>query len=99
MIKKLTVIGNSYGLVIDRSILELLHITPETELELSTDGTRLMIEPVHARRATRAALRLSQEAAVVARSSPRWRAAQPTEPLHCSPPTWLRTRISPCPHH
>jgi antitoxin component of MazEF toxin-antitoxin module len=52
MIKKLTVIGNSYGLVIDRSILELLHITPETELELSTDGTRLIIEPVHARRAT-----------------------------------------------
>ena len=53
MIKKLTVIGNSYGLVIDRSILELLHITPETELELSTDGMRLIIEPVHARRATR----------------------------------------------
>ena len=53
MIKKLTVIGNSYGLVIDRSILELLDITPETELELSTDGTRLIIEPVHARRATR----------------------------------------------
>jgi len=53
MIKKLTVIGNSYGLVIDRSILELLHITPETELELSTDGTRLIIEPVHERRATR----------------------------------------------
>jgi len=53
MIKKLTVIGNSYGLVIDRSILELLHITPETELELSTDGTRLIIEPVRARRATR----------------------------------------------
>ena len=53
MITKLTVIGNSYGLVIDRSILELLHITPETELELSTDGTRLIIEPVHARRATR----------------------------------------------
>ncbi len=53
MIKKLTVIGNSYGLVIDRSILELLHITPETELELSTDGTRLIIEPVHARRAAR----------------------------------------------
>jgi len=45
MIKKLTAIGNSYGLVIDRAILELLDITPETELELSTDGTRLVIEP------------------------------------------------------
>ena len=50
MIKKLTPIGNSHGLVIDKSILELLKITPETELELSTDGTRLIIEPVHAKR-------------------------------------------------
>lgn len=48
MIKKLTPIGNSYGLVIDRSILELLRITPESELALSTDGTRLIIEPVGA---------------------------------------------------
>jgi antitoxin MazE len=45
MIKKLIAIGNSYGLVIDKSILELLKITPDTELELSTDGTRLIIEP------------------------------------------------------
>ncbi len=50
MIKKLTAIGNSYGLVIDRSILELLRITPETELELSTDGTRLIIEPARKER-------------------------------------------------
>ena len=50
MIKKLTAIGNSYGLVIDRAILELLHITPESELEVSTDGTRLIIEPVRAER-------------------------------------------------
>lgn len=46
MIKKLTAIGNSYGLVIDKSILEILHITPETELDLSTDGTCLIITPV-----------------------------------------------------
>ena len=46
MRKKLTAIGNSYGLVIDRPILELLKITPETEVELSTDGTRLIVEPV-----------------------------------------------------
>jgi antitoxin component of MazEF toxin-antitoxin module len=46
MLKKLIAIGNSYGLVIDKSILELLHIGPDTELELSTDGTRLIIEPV-----------------------------------------------------
>jgi antitoxin component of MazEF toxin-antitoxin module len=46
MIKKLTTIGNSYGLVIDKAILEILRITPETELELSTDGRRLIIEPI-----------------------------------------------------
>lgn len=50
MIKKLTAIGNSYGLVIDRAILELLDITPETELELSTDGSRLIVEPKRAER-------------------------------------------------
>jgi antitoxin component of MazEF toxin-antitoxin module len=50
MIKKLTPIGNSHGLVIDKSILEILKITPDTELELSTDGTRLIIEPLRAKR-------------------------------------------------
>jgi hypothetical protein len=49
MIKKLIAIGNSHGLVIDKSILELLKITPDSELALSTDGTRLVIEPVGAR--------------------------------------------------
>jgi antitoxin component of MazEF toxin-antitoxin module len=49
MIKKLIAIGNSYGLVIDKSILEILKISPDTELELSTDGTRLVIEPVDAK--------------------------------------------------
>ncbi len=47
MIKKLTAIGNSYGLLIDKAILDILKITPDTELELSTDdGTRLIIEPL-----------------------------------------------------
>ncbi len=38
--------GNSYALVIDRPILELLRATPETPLELTTDGERLMVSPV-----------------------------------------------------
>ncbi len=46
MIKKLSVLGNSAALIIDKPILELLHITPETELEIQTDGERLMITPV-----------------------------------------------------
>lgn len=46
MIKTLTKHGNSYALVIDKAILELLDVTPETPLELSTDGQRLLVSPV-----------------------------------------------------
>jgi antitoxin component of MazEF toxin-antitoxin module len=48
MTKTLTKHGNSYALVIDRAIMELLKITPETELEISTDGTVLTITPASA---------------------------------------------------
>ena len=46
MKKKLSVIGNSLGFVIDRPILELLDITRETELDIKTDGDALLIRPV-----------------------------------------------------
>ncbi len=46
MIKKLTVHGNSAALIIDKPILELLGITMETPLEVSTDGRSLVISPV-----------------------------------------------------
>lgn len=46
MIKKLTPIGNSLGLIIDRPILGLLDIDRDTELEITTDGKTLMIQPV-----------------------------------------------------
>ena len=46
MVKKLTKHGNSLALVIDRPILELLKIDPETPLDVSTDGKLLIIEPV-----------------------------------------------------
>jgi antitoxin component of MazEF toxin-antitoxin module len=46
MVKKLTRLGNSYGVVIDRAILDLLKITPDTPLELSTDGDGLVIRPL-----------------------------------------------------
>lgn len=46
MTKRLQTIGNSAGLIIDKPILELLRITPETELEVSTDGDRLIITPI-----------------------------------------------------
>lgn len=46
MIKKLTKHGNSLALVIDRPILDLLHIDSDTPLDISTDGERLVIAPV-----------------------------------------------------
>jgi len=45
MIKTLTPIGNSLGLIIDRPILNLLNIERDTELEISTDGETLIIRP------------------------------------------------------
>ena len=47
MRKNLTTIGNSLGLIIEKPILDILGITRETELEMSTDGHRLVIEPVN----------------------------------------------------
>jgi antitoxin component of MazEF toxin-antitoxin module len=63
MIKKLIPVGNSLGIVIDKAILDLLKITPDTSLEISTDGVNLVIRPVrtgHAGRvqnATRAVIK------------------------------------------
>ena len=46
MIKRLTALGNSAALIIDKPILELLHITPQTDLRISTDGKSLTIVPL-----------------------------------------------------
>ncbi len=45
MRKTLSKFGNSYALVIDKPIRELLGIRPDTPLELWSDGRRLVIEP------------------------------------------------------
>lgn len=45
MTKKLTVVGNSLGIIIEKPILDLLGISKDTPLEIITDGTRLIIEP------------------------------------------------------
>lgn len=45
MIKTLTRHGNSYALVIDKPIMELLNIAPDTPLEITTDGQALHIAP------------------------------------------------------
>jgi antitoxin MazE len=46
MRKKLTAIGNSLGVVIEKPILELLDIDRDTELEMRTDGNLLILEPL-----------------------------------------------------
>ena len=48
MVKRLQAVGNSSGIIIDKPILELLRITPDTELEVTTDGERLIITPLRA---------------------------------------------------
>jgi len=47
MIKTLTKHGNSYALVIDKPILDLLKIRPDTPLEIATDGRSLLILPLN----------------------------------------------------
>jgi antitoxin component of MazEF toxin-antitoxin module len=46
MIKTHTKHGNSYALVIDKPILEILQATPETAFEVITDGRCLVLSPV-----------------------------------------------------
>ena len=46
MVKTLTRHGNSYALVIDKPVLKLLGITPETPIEITTDGKALVLSPV-----------------------------------------------------
>lgn len=46
MIKHLTKHGNSYALVIDRAVMELINIEPETPLNITTDGEALIVAPI-----------------------------------------------------
>lgn len=46
MQKTLTKHGNSYALVIEKPILELLRITPDTPFEITSDGQCLVLTPV-----------------------------------------------------
>ena len=46
MIKKLSKHGNSRASVIESAVLDLLEITDETPLKITTDGNKLIIAPV-----------------------------------------------------
>jgi antitoxin MazE len=45
MIKTLTKHGNSWALVIDKPIMELLKIEPTTPLKVTTNGQTLVVGP------------------------------------------------------
>ena len=45
MIKTLSPHGNSAALIIDKALLEILHIDMDTPLEIVTDGESLIISP------------------------------------------------------
>jgi antitoxin MazE len=45
--------GNSLALVIDKPILELLQITADTPLELTTNGDAILIRPIRDKRRQR----------------------------------------------
>lgn len=46
MVKRLTKHGNSLALVIDRGVLDILDISAETPLSVTTDGKRLIVSPI-----------------------------------------------------
>ncbi len=46
MIKTLTKHGNSYALVIDKPILELIRATSDTPFEIISDGRSLVLTPI-----------------------------------------------------
>jgi len=46
MIKRLTRVGNSQALTIDKPILELLGMTADTQVEIQTNGHSLMLTPI-----------------------------------------------------
>jgi antitoxin MazE len=55
MVKTLSAIGNSLGIIIEKPILELLDIDRATPLEVKTDGEALIIRPVRASKKERVA--------------------------------------------
>ncbi|MHB9134125.1 MAG: AbrB/MazE/SpoVT family DNA-binding domain-containing protein [Armatimonadota bacterium] len=46
MIKKLRRHGNSLAIVLDRPVLDLLNITADTPISITTDGKSLILSPV-----------------------------------------------------
>jgi antitoxin MazE len=46
MIKRLTKVGNSSALILDKTMMGLLGLTAESDIEVTTDGLSILITPV-----------------------------------------------------
>ena len=46
MVKMLSKVGSSYSLIIDKALLQILNIEPDTPLEIKTDGKSLIVTPI-----------------------------------------------------
>jgi len=57
MTKNLTRTGNSYAVVIDRPIMDLLNIMPDTAIEVTTEGGRIILTPVETQAAKKQKVR------------------------------------------
>ena len=53
MRKRLTPIGNSVGLILDKTILGLIGLTRDDDVELTVEGDRLVVTPVRGGRKRR----------------------------------------------
>ena len=90
MVKKLSAIGNSLGIIIEKPILDLLDIDRTTDLEVKTDGDALIIRPVRIGKKERwAVITVANYGTVWDRNgSSRWR------PESVWPPCWRPSRKS-----
>ncbi len=61
MKKKLSKLGNSLALVIDKPTLAMLGITKSTQLVMRTDGTSIVVTPMHCKKRSAAAVRAAIE--------------------------------------
>jgi antitoxin MazE len=52
MVKKLSKHGNSLAILIDKPILDLLNINEHTQINIRTDGTNIIIEPIRVQSAS-----------------------------------------------
>lgn len=74
MLKKLSTVGNSPGLIIERPTLDLLDITKETPLGGKTDGEALIIRPAELSKKDR--VRASAQRMMATHDETLWKLAQ-----------------------